>query len=77
MDDFQNALDDLYADGGGDCPEASVGGIKKALEVSWPNSFIFVFTDAPPKDVELQDEVIDLVQATKSRVSDNLVLGWF
>ena len=71
VSDFERALKDLYIEGGGDCPESSIGGIKMALEVSHPKSFIFVFTDAPPKDVQKMDDVVDLVQATQSKVSNN------
>ena len=69
--EFEKMLANLRVYGGGDCMEPSIGAIKRALEVCQPKSFIFVFTDAPPKDVHLVDEVIDLVQATQSKVSNN------
>ena len=69
LDEFERALEDLAIHGGGDCPEAALGGIKMGLEVSWPQSYIFVFTDAPPKDTHLEDDIIDLLQTTNSRVS--------
>ncbi|XP_049878314.1 hemicentin-1-like [Pectinophora gossypiella] len=62
------ALHGIRVHGGGDCPEYSLTGLKMALENTLPNSIIFVFTDASPKDKELTQKVIRLAQSKSSQV---------
>ncbi|KAK6636854.1 hypothetical protein RUM43_010518 [Polyplax serrata] len=65
---FEKRMNDVIASGGGDCPEMALGAIKKALQASLLNSYIYVFTDAAAKDVDLLNEVLSLVQRKQAQV---------
>nr|XP_046186079.1 von Willebrand factor A domain-containing protein 7-like isoform X2 [Oncorhynchus gorbuscha]XP_046186089.1 von Willebrand factor A domain-containing protein 7-like isoform X2 [Oncorhynchus gorbuscha]XP_046186098.1 von Willebrand factor A domain-containing protein 7-like isoform X2 [Oncorhynchus gorbuscha] len=66
---FKAQINALNADGGGDFPEMSLSGLQLALTGAPPSSEIFLFTDAPPKDLNLMGTVIALIERTKSVVT--------
>ena len=51
---FVNAI---RVSGGDDCPEMAMKGLRKAVELSDPGSFVFFFSDASAKDYHLQQVV--------------------
>ncbi|XP_036423622.1 von Willebrand factor A domain-containing protein 7-like [Colossoma macropomum] len=71
-EEMKRVVNALTVSGGGDIPELSLSGIRLALTTAPPSSDIFVFTDAPPKDTELLDTVISLVESTRSKVTSLL-----
>ncbi|XP_024261931.1 von Willebrand factor A domain-containing protein 7 isoform X2 [Oncorhynchus tshawytscha] len=66
---FKAQINALNADGGGDYPEMSLSGLQLALTGAPPSSEIFLFTDAPAKDLNLMGTVIALIERTKSVVT--------
>ncbi|XP_051758261.1 von Willebrand factor A domain-containing protein 7-like [Ctenopharyngodon idella] len=59
----------LEAKGGGDLPEMCLSGLQLALTGAPSSSQIYVFTDAPPKDIYLVNIITALIRSTKSTVS--------
>lgn len=47
---FQDAINGLFASGGGDCPELSIAGMQAAVDMMDQGSTLLMFTDAAPKD---------------------------
>ncbi|GLH06652.1 Obscurin [Gryllus bimaculatus] len=66
--EYRSKLAKIRVNGGGDCPEMAMEGIKVGLENSNPGSYLFVFTDASAKDYMKQGEVENLIQRKKSKV---------
>ncbi|KAM4726270.1 LOW QUALITY PROTEIN: von Willebrand factor A domain-containing protein 7-like [Anableps anableps] len=66
---FKTYINSLHPNGGGDAPEMSLSGLQLALTGAPPNSEIFIFTDAPAKDIHLRNPVIALIEQTKSVVN--------
>ncbi|KAG9272225.1 von Willebrand factor A domain-containing protein 7-like [Astyanax mexicanus] len=62
-------VNSIIVGGGGDIPEYSLTGIKFALTAAPPSSKIFVFTDAPAKDFELNGTVTSLAQSKQTQIS--------
>lgn len=63
-------LNRIHVAGGGDCPEMGVTAVIRALKASKPNSHIYVFTDASPKDSYFLNEAFELIQRKQSQVID-------
>ncbi|XP_071103949.1 von Willebrand factor A domain-containing protein 7-like [Haliotis cracherodii] len=62
-------LSSLRVNGGGDCPEFSLTGLQAAATVANPNSKVYVFTDASPKDAAKINYVTSMVTEKKISVS--------
>ncbi|CAH1276949.1 HMCN1 [Branchiostoma lanceolatum] len=56
-----NWLNGLSVSGGGDCPEYCFSGLELALRQCLPESRVYVFTDADPKDPEKYASVVSLI----------------
>ena len=68
-DEFLRHLDNLRANGGGDCPELAMSGLQLALINCLPGSPIYVFTNAGPKDSDLKATIFSLIDTRKSQVN--------
>ncbi|XP_066269076.1 von Willebrand factor A domain-containing protein 7-like isoform X2 [Branchiostoma lanceolatum] len=62
-------LNALTVHGGADCPEYCFSGIELALLNCLPNSKLFVFTDADPKDPEKYSSISALIQEKEARLN--------
>ncbi|XP_047463501.1 von Willebrand factor A domain-containing protein 7-like [Mugil cephalus] len=67
--DFKNIINSLHASGGGDQAELSLSGLQLALTSTHSNSEIFLFTDAPAKEVNLKSAVVALIEWTQTAVN--------
>ena len=74
-DDFLNAIGQLIPEGGGDCPEPSIGALVRAVRASEPNSPIYVYTDAPPSDPNRLAEAQALISEKGVMVNYGLTDG--
>jgi MYXO-CTERM domain-containing protein len=70
---FGDALSELEAGGGGDCPEPSYAALKRGLEASPDSSMLFLFTNSAPKDEELFDQVCSAAIDKNSLVFPSLL----
>lgn len=61
-------LNQVFIGRGGDCPEMGITAIIKALKAVKPNSYIYVFTDSSPKDSNLFNEALELIQKKQPQV---------
>ncbi|KAH0630490.1 hypothetical protein JD844_013552 [Phrynosoma platyrhinos] len=64
VNELKSYISKLTVDGGGDCPEMSLSGLKVALDDSLPS-----FTDAGSKDEDLKEEIKIKVDTTLSEVN--------
>jgi len=68
-------LQQITVYGGGDCPELAMEGIRRALEKALYKSQIFVFTDAPAKDIHLENDVKRLIQEKQATITFFITQG--
>ncbi|XP_067260622.1 von Willebrand factor A domain-containing protein 7-like [Chanodichthys erythropterus] len=68
-DVMKSAISNLTAVGGDDTPEMCLSGLYLALRGAPSSSYIYVFTDAPPKDTYLNKTITTLIHSTKSIVT--------
>ena len=62
------AVNNLTASGGGDCPELGMTGLYQALLHCLPETNIYYFSDADVKDKYRENEVISLAKKKKVKI---------
>jgi len=67
-DTLLGAVGGLSANGGGDCPELSQDGLLEAIGKSFPDSTLFMFSDASAKDSVLANNVISEAHKKNIRI---------
>ena len=65
---FMSALDELGADGGGDCPEPAMDAIMQAVSSAEDGTTVFVYTNARAKDNELAPAISSLASAKNVKI---------
>ncbi|XP_059410430.1 von Willebrand factor A domain-containing protein 7-like [Carassius carassius] len=68
-DVMKSEISKISANGGGDIPEMCLSALQLALTGAPSSSYIYVFTDAPPKDTHLENTIKALESSTKSTVT--------
>ena len=68
-----DAVNNLTASGGGDCPELGMTGVYQALLHCPPETIIYYFSDADVKDEDREREVMSLAKEKKVKI--NLILS--
>lgn len=53
------------------CPEMSLSALNMGLELAKPESFVYIFTDADPKDPYMMSKVMDNAQEKRITVLPN------
>jgi uncharacterized repeat protein (TIGR01451 family) len=69
--EFIAAVNALTASGGGDCPELPLHGMLDAISASYPDSQLYLYTDASSKDGYLEDNVV--AAARSKNISGNFL----
>ncbi len=60
---FKDAVNSLFASGGGDCPELAMAGAYNAVDALTDGGEMFLYTDATPKDAALMGAVRSLANS--------------
>ena len=68
-----DAVNNLTASGGGDCPELGMTGVYQALLHCPPETIIYYFSDADVKDEHREREIMSLAKEKKVKI--NLILS--